>query len=417
MTKSTPASLDSLAHDYVCLALHLHNHDPIPFIYTGDPALRAEIQSAKRPLPALETECQVLSKNLQEHDVASGERKRRALLADRVDALIMRAGILQGRFPSSYDEEVETLYSVRVPTYSEDHFRALAADLNEVIPGTGALPDRMAAFREAFRVPQDRVEAVLRPTLEEARRRTHTHLSLPQDEAITLKMNNIGDFGAYAEYLGRGKTNVHFSTSLPFYVDRAVELCAHEAYPGHHVQATLMEAELINKRGWAEWTMLPLFGGHTVVAEGAANYGVSLSFSKQDRIAYDRDVVLPIAGLSHLSGQLDAFHRYVDLVEQLNFARNEAGRRYLFGDWDRDRTLAWLMEFGLETREIAEQRMTLIETMRGYSITYNYGLDWVRDQIEHGQTQGTQEKWSGLQKLFEDPIIPIRARWALDEGA
>jgi len=399
-----------MAHEYVRLALHLHNHDPIPFVYTGDPALRAEIQTDKRPLPALEAAFQGLGKRLKDHDVGADERDRRAILADRVDALIMRAGILQGRLPSSYDEEIETLYCVRVPTYGEDHFADLAADLNDVIPGTGALPDRMIAFREVFRVPQDRVEAVLRPTLEEARRRTRAHLDLPKDEGITLKMNNVGDFGAYAEYLGRGKTNVHFSTSLPFYVDRAVELCAHEAYPGHHVQATLLEAELIDKRGWIEWTMLPLFGAHTVLAEGAANYGVSLSFNREERIAYDRDVVLPIAGLSHLADQLDAFHRYVDLVEQLNFARNEAGRRFLYGGWDRDRTLAWLMEFGLETREIAEQRMMLIQAMRGYSVTYNYGLDWVRGHIEKGQAPDTQEKWRRLRDCFEGPVIPIRAR-------
>lgn len=405
-------SLDALAEEYVHLALHLHNHDPNPYIYIGDAALRAQIQGTQRPLPDVENECATLSKRLMEARPDGAEAEtRRALLADRTDALVVRAGILQGRMPQSFDAEVEVLYSVKVPEYDEDHFRALAADLQNVIPGTEPLPERMVTFRDSFLIPQDRVEAVLRPTLDEARRRTRTHLGLPEGEGIELKMNDFGNFGAFAEYLGKGQTNVHFSTSLPFHVDRAVELCTHEAYPGHHVQATLLEAELVDRRGWMEWTMMPLFGAHTVVVEGAANYGVGLSFNPAERVAYDRDVVLPIAGLTHLSCQLKDFHRYVDFVERLNFARNEAGRRFLYGGWERERALRWLMEFGLETREIAEQRLTLIETLRSYSITYNYGLDWVRSQIEGTDTPSRVAKWRRLKTIFETPIIPIRPRW------
>ncbi len=411
MRGSEQISLDALAMDYVRLALHLHNHDSNFYIFTGDPALRAEIQGEKRPLPKLETEFEALRQRLSAAATTTQEDDlRRSMLEDRAHALIVRAGILQGRYPASFDAEVEALYSVNIPTYDEDHFRALAADLQNVIPGGGALPDRMVRFRNRFLVPPDRVEAVLIPTLSEARRRTHAHMDLPEDEGITLKMNNFGNFGAFAEFLGRGRTNVHFSTSLPFYVDRAVELGTHEAYPGHHVQATLMEAELINKRGWIEWTMLPLFGAQAVLAEGAANYGISLSFNRAERIEFDRDTVLPIAGLTHLTDQLEDFHRYVDLVGQLNYARNEAGRRFLYGGWDRERTLLWLMEFGLETREVAEQRLTLIESMRSYSITYNYGQDWVKEQIEGATSPTTLQKWQELRKLLETPIIPIRQR-------
>lgn len=405
------AGLDDLAQDYVRLALHLHNHDPNPYIYIGDKALQASIKEDKRALSELDTAFTRLREALARVSTHGCDETafRRALLIDRADALLARSAILQGAMPASFDAEVEALYSVQAPEQSEDHFRVLAAELDQIIPGSGPLQDRMSTYRDRFLVPPEHVEQIVSGALQEARTRTHAHMDLPEDEDITLLMNNVGNFGAFAEYLGKGKTNVHFSTTMPFHVDRAVELAAHEAYPGHHVQATLLEAELIDKRGWREFTMLPLFGAHTIVAEGAANYGVSLSFTRADRIAYDREVVLPQAGLTHLAPEIETYHRYVDYVERLNYARNEAARGLLYRGWTREKAVEWLMELGLETRAVAEARLTIIEAIRSYVITYNYGLDWVRDSIEGKDAPDTTQKWTRLRNLFEEPVMPTRA--------
>ena len=405
--------LGKLAEDYVRLALHLHNHDPNPYIFIGDKAQQAAIKEDKRPLPALEGAFARLRGGLEAADVCGSKDDsfRRALLADRADALIARAALLHGHMPESFEAEVEALYSVSVPELPEEHFRALAVELEQIIPGSGPLPERMSAFRDRFLVPHDHVEKVVATTLKEARKRTRAHLDLPEDEGITLLMNSFGAFGAFAEYLGKGRTNVHFSTTMPFHVDRAIELATHEAYPGHHIQATLLEAEMLDKRGWREWEMLPLFGAHTIVAEGAANYGVGLSFTRAERIAYDRDVVLPMAGLKHLTPEIETYHRYVDYVERLNYARNEAARRFLYQGWSRERAIDWLVAYGLETRTIAEMRLNIIEAIRSYVITYNYGLDWVTEHIEGTDAPDTALRWQRLRALFEKPVMPLRAHW------
>lgn len=408
---SVETDLDKLAEDYVRLALHLHNHDPNPYIFIGSKAQQAAIKDDKRSLPELEAAFARLREGLEAANVSGSDDDayRRALLADRADALLTRAALLQGRMPGSFEQEVEALYSVSVPELGEDHFRALAQELDEIIPGSGALPERMSAFRDRFLVPPEHVERVVAATLEEARGRAHAHMDLPDEEGVTLLMNNVGAFGAFAEYLGKGRTNVHFSTSMPFHVDRAIELSTHEAYPGHHIQATLLEAEMLDKRGWREWEMLPLFGAHTIVAEGAANYGVTLSFTREERIAYDRDVVLPMAGLGHLAPEIETYHRYVDYVERLNYARNEAARRVLYQGWSRDAAVEWLITFGLETRSIAEMRLNIIEAIRSYVITYNYGLDWVTARIEGDDKPDTALRWQRLRALFETPVMPLRA--------
>ena len=407
--------IDDLARDYVSLALHLHNHDPNPYIFIGDKALQATVKQEKRELNDLDAEFLRLREALGVLSTkgCAETNYRRALLADRVDALLVRSGILLGKMPASFDEEVEALYSVRAAEQSEDHFRALGAELAHIIPGTGPLPERMSVYRDRFLVPPQHVEKIVATTLAEAQKRTHANMKLPAGEGITLMMNNVGGFGAFADYQGKGKTNLHFSTTMPFHVDRAIELATHEAYPGHHVQATLLEAEMVDQRGWQEFTMLPLYGAHTIVAEGAANYGVALSFSRTERIEYDRDLVLPQVGLAHLTPEIEDYHRYVDYVEQLNYARNEAARGFLYKGWQRQRAVEWLVEFGLETRALAEARLTIIEAMRSYVVTYNYGLEWVRGRIEGTTTPSDAQKWSRLRALFETPVMPVRTHWGI----
>ena len=404
-------SFDAIVREYVWLALQLHNHDPNPYIYIGDPELRAQAQTNVMPLDMIDRGLNVLEDALGAFPETQidGGAYRRQILAERITAMQVRSGILQGRMPASFTDEVHALYSLDVPHKDEAHFRALASDLEQIVPGSGPLPERLVRFRDRFLIAPDRIQAAMTEALHEARTRTLAHFDLPETEGVTVQMDTEGHFSGFAEYLGQGRTIVHFSQTQPLHLDRVVELATHEAYPGHHVQGTLIEAELVHRRGWLEWTMLPLFGAHTVLAEGAANYGVRLAFDRETRLAFDRDVVLPMTGLSHLSADLDAYHHYVDLVEKLNFARNEVARGFLYDGWDRDYAIEWLMTFGLETRGTATQRLAIIQALRSYVVTYNCGLDWVTQQIENVGAMSVLQKWQGLKQLLETPIIPVKS--------
>lgn len=398
----------ALTQEYVWLSLQLHNYDPNPYIFIGAPELSVAAKKNKLPKAEIDQRLKALADTIDAFEITEidGGATRRQVLSERIAAMRMRSRILDGKPPRSFDEEVQTLYSIEVPRKDETHFKALASDLEHIVPGNGPLPDRLVAFRDRFLIDPEKIETAMLEALSEARKRTLVHFDLPENERVTVQMDKEGHFSGFAEYRGHGHTIVHFSQTLPLHLDRVVELAAHEAYPGHHVQGTLIEAELVGRRGWQEWTMLPLYGAHTVLAEGAANYGVRLAFDRATRLDFDRNVVLPIANLGALSGELDAYHRYVDLVEQLNFARNEAARGYLYGGWDREKAITWLMEFGLETRGTATQRITIIEALRSYVVTYNSGLDWVKEQIELTKHTSLKEKWDRLRRLLETPSVP-----------
>lgn len=68
--------LGSLADDYARLALHLHNHDPNPYIFIGDKAQQAAIKDDKRALPDLDKAFIRLHQGLAEADTGGNADTR-----------------------------------------------------------------------------------------------------------------------------------------------------------------------------------------------------------------------------------------------------------------------------------------------------------------------------------------------------
>ena len=50
-------------------------------------------------------------------------------------------------------------------------------------------------------------------------------------------------------------------------------------------------------RGWVEFTVYPLFSPQSLIAEGTANFGIEVAFPGDERVAFEREVLFPLAGL------------------------------------------------------------------------------------------------------------------------
>jgi hypothetical protein len=203
---------------------------------------------------------------------------------------------------------------------------------------------------------------------------------------------------------------IQVNTDLPISIDRAIDLAAHEGYPGHHVYNVLLEENLLKNRGWVEFSVYPLFSPQSLIAEGSANYGVDVVFSPEERIAFEREVLFPLAGLD--GSKVEKYYDVLDLTAKLAYADNEAARGYLDGKLDREQAIHWLMEYRLMTRERAEQRMRFVDTYRSYVINYNLGKDLVRQFIESRQgVEGNPERrWEEFAKLLSSPRLPSGLR-------
>ena len=91
---------------------------------------------------------------------------------------------------------------------------------------------------------------------------------------------------------------IQVNTDLPIFIDRAVDLAAHEGYPGHHVYNSLLEKNLVRDRGWVEFSVYALFSPQSLVAEGTANFGRDVAFpTKTERMKFEKEVLFPPRGI------------------------------------------------------------------------------------------------------------------------
>jgi hypothetical protein len=161
----------------------------------------------------------------------------------------------------------------------------------------------------------------------------------------------------------------------------------------------------VHDRGWVEFSVYPLFSPQSLIAEGSANYGVDVLFSKPERVIWEKENLFPLAGIA--PERADAYYRVLGLSEKLAYADNEAARRYLEGSQSFEQTAAWLQKFALATPERALQRVRFIDKYRSYVINYNLGKDLVRAHVESLVPAGDiAKRWQVFGELLSSPRLP-----------
>lgn len=306
----------------------------------------------------------------------------------------------------SFDNETKALYDAEAPHFPEEHFQKIVSELDKILPGTGNVTDRFEKFRAQFIIPKDKLDKVFTAAINECRRRTLDHIRLPENENFKVEYVKNKPWSGYNWYKGNSFSVIQVNTDLPIYIDRAVDLAAHEGYPGHHVYNTLLEKNLVRQRGWAEFTVYPLFSPQSLIAEGTANFGIEMAFPGDSRIKFEKEVLFPIAGLD--SSQADEYYHALELVEQLSYAGNEAARNYLNGEWDKETAVIWFQKYELMSKDRAVKIISFIDKYRSYVINYNLGKDIVKNYVEKngGTKDNPSKRWELFEKIISTPQTP-----------
>jgi hypothetical protein len=392
----------SIAESYVKLVLAVGQHDgDYVDAYYGPDEWRREAESASLPLPEIERRGQELMAEVE--DASTVDPPRKAYLAGQLRALIARVQMLRGtRF--TFDEEARALYDVTPPANTEQHFQDIVSRLDGALPGRGPVPERYVSYRNQFVIPPARIDAVFQAAIAAGRERTTRHIELPPNESFVVEYVTDKPWSGYNWYQGGYRSVIQVNTSLPIYIDRAVDLACHEGYPGHHVYNALLERTLVRERGWLEFTVYPLFSPQSLIAEGTANFGIELALPDDERNEFERDVLFPLAGLPPSS--VDEYYAIQTLVRQLSYAGNEAARRYLDGEIDAAAAVEWLERYALMAPMAARQRIRFFDTYRSYVINYNLGQDLVRAYVERIAGSSTDLRWAVFTELLASPTLP-----------
>jgi hypothetical protein len=412
MHKEDP--MKRIAESYVKLVLAVGQHDAdYVDAYYGPPEWRAAAEAGKRPLPEIRAEAEGLISELAAHPPATGEeeivRLRHQYLQRQLQAMVARVDLLAGG-KMTFDEESKALYDAVAPTQGAAHFQEILDRLDKAVPGDGPLAARVEAFRQGFVIPRDRLDPVFKAAIDECRRRTLQHVELPPGESFVVEYVTGKSWSGYNWFKGNFHSLIQVNTDLPIFIDRAVDLACHEGYPGHHVYNTLLEKHLVRDRGWIELTVYPLFSPQSLIAEGTANFGIEVAFPSEERTAFEREKLYPLAGLD--PGKAARYAEVQKLLQGLTYAGNEAARQYLDGKISRQDAEAWLVRYALMSPERAAQRVRFIDQYRSYVINYNLGQDLVRQYIEKkgGTAEHPEQRWREFARLISSPRLPSGLR-------
>jgi hypothetical protein len=257
---------ESTAQRYLELGLQLGRHDDgVVDAYFGPAELAAAVRDGPLAEPAeLVAMAEALLDELDD-----------GWLRDQVMGLRTFAGVLAGE-SVSYADEVEGCFGVR-PTYTDESvFTAAHEALDELLPGTEPLAERLQRWRGSVVVPNERLEAVMTAVIEAARAETGELVDLPAGEGIVLELVRDQPWIAYNDYLGDLRGRISVNVDIPNSPIELLHLTLHETYPGHQAERSCKEELLVRGRGLVEETIVLSPTPQSLVSEGIAELAADL---------------------------------------------------------------------------------------------------------------------------------------------
>ena len=80
-------------------------------------------------------------------------------------------------------------------------------------------------------IPKEKLDTVFQLAIKECRARTLAHVTLPPNESCAVENVTNKPWGGYNWYKGNFQSVIQVNTDLPIFIDRAVDLAAHEGIP------------------------------------------------------------------------------------------------------------------------------------------------------------------------------------------
>ena len=400
------SKLNALAAQYVRLGLTIGEYDAdfVDAYYGPDSLKPTAAPQAVFPKDSLLTAVNELTNALNAYDSTVNDTlaKRAAWIQAQLKAYERRIKIFAGE-TATFDEESKDLYGVAAPVYHAQHFQQIVTRLDSLLSGKGSINERFQQLANHFIIPKDKLDTVFKTAIAECRKRTMQHYTLPANESFTLEYVTNKPWSGYNWYKGNYRSVIQINTDLQIFIDRAIDVGSHESYPGHHVYNMLLEKNLYRSKGWVEISLYPLFSPQSLIAEGSANYGITVAFPGDEKVTFAKDVLLPLAGLD--TAGISLYFKALELKGDLNYARNEVGRGLLNNTMTEQQAIQWLKDYCLMNEETAVKSVSFIRKNRSYVINYNYGKDLVVKYIaSKGGDESVEKKWEVFGELLSNEV-------------
>ncbi|GAA5088789.1 DUF885 domain-containing protein [Nocardia iowensis] len=365
--------------------------------YTGDPALRREVENAPAPEP------RQLARRAAE---LRGGLADAGLTAERTEFLDVHLRALEcsGRKFAGDDigfvDEVRAYFDVHIAPGDVEEYRDAHRQLDEVLAGEGTLAERMAAHRKADEIPPERLADCVEAFSSALRELVRVRYPLPDHEHVTYEVVGDKPWSGFNYYLGNYHSRVAINSDLKQHMAHLPSLIAHESYPGHHTEHCRKEAGLV-AAGQAEQTLFLVNTPQCLMAEGLADLAlrsiVGPGWGKWAQEIY-ADLGLRFDGeraerLSTASAKLLSVRQDAALL--LHDRRRSA-----------DEVAEFLQTWNLVTPERARQSLRFLSSplWRAYISTYVEGYRLLGGWLD--QAADADERADRFRRLLDEPLTP-----------
>ncbi len=371
--------------------------------FTGDPALRREVQNAPAPQP------RELARRAAELRAAVPEAGLAPERAEFLD-VHLRALECSGRKFAGDDigfvEEVRAYFDVDIANGDVDDYRDAHRQMDEVLAGDGPLAERVAAHRKADEIPPERLSACVEAFSSALRELVRARYPLPDHEHVIYEVVGDKPWSGFNYYLGNYRSRVAINSDLKQHMAHLPQLIAHESYPGHHTEHCRKEAGLVTA-GQAEQTLFLVNTPQCLMAEGLADLAlrsiVGPGWGKWAQEIY-ADLGLRFDGeraerLSNASAKLLGVRQDAALL------LHDRGRTH-------DEVAEFLQTWNLTTPERARQSLRFLSSplWRAYISTYVEGYRLLGGWLD--RAVDADDRADRFRRLLDEPLTPGAVRAA-----
>ncbi|GAA1481668.1 hypothetical protein GCM10009624_21080 [Gordonia sinesedis] len=396
----------SLVTDYLRLGLAFDRlEEGFVDAYTGDPALRAEVDAGPAPDPVdLAARARALAADLP------GELPpdRAAFVGAHLTAIQCSARKFAGE-PVGFVDEVRQYFDVDIALGDPAGYRESHAALAVALDVPGATDDTLAqaysSYRRGDEIPADRVDECVRAFSGALRERVRNTFPLPDNEIVEFEVVTDKPWSGFNYYLGGYRSRVAINADLTQYMSSLPHLIAHEAYPGHHTEHCRKE-ELLVGGGQQEQTIFLVNTPQCLMAEGLADHALTAAVGA-DWGHWAQEIYADLG----LRFDGERAQRVADATSGLLGVRQDAALLLHDRHADTDTVADYLRRWLLASDDRARQMLRFLTSplWRAYISTYVEGYRLLDDWLAAGVAGGA-DRLARFGRLLDEPLIPARLR-------
>jgi hypothetical protein len=234
---------------------------------------------------------------------------------------------------------------------------------------------------------------------------------LPEGEDLQVSLVTGQPWSGYNWFHGGGRSRVDINTDLPIHAGDVVGTVAHETYPGHHLEHAWKEADLVDRQGRLEASILLINTPECLISEGLANLGRRFAVPEAEAV----DLLVELyerAGLAIASDPAaarDAAVREVALGDARRALAAVRGNAAILLHADgrfRDEVLDYLETVGRYAPATAAKRLEFIEhpLWRTYVFVYAEGEALLARWVD---AVPGPERPARFGRLLHEPLTPV----------